>query len=327
MCVCVGLLPPTKIRTAGVCLFAPTRHLHVTSTTINQPSTTVKQSQTHPRHPCRSRHILFNQGPHTPDVRCAKPSPRALHLCRLIHPPQMPCRLHYNRHPRSRSRHHLVQPHIPHPRALKQPPADDVPSLQRNGFAAEPVPTPVCIVAIPTKREEIGRLRRRWPWRGVSSGRAFSSRRGRRSRWSGRSCLGRWASPQPLRSLITLSGAQCNDATSMILGAAFERRWSTRRRRSGRVVEEEWMATRRALPKIAECACCCRAVHYSRSGSAAAIGGGATVHARCGLLRHSRNAGITVAVALSVGTGSAAKPLKGWDVIGGWVLRALVCGR
>ena len=169
---------------------------------------------------------------------------------------------------------------------------------------------PVCIVAIPTKREEIGRLRRRWSWRGVSSGRAFSSRRGRRSRWSGRSCLGRWASPQPLRSLITPSGVQCNDATPMILGAAFERRWSTRRRRSGRVVEEEWMATRRALPKIAECACCCRAVHYSRSGSAAAIGGGATVHARCGLLRHSRNAGITVAVALSVGTGSAAKPLR-----------------
>ena len=30
---------------------------------------------------------------------------------------------------------------------------------------------------------------------------------------------------------------------------------------------------------------------------------------------------------LSVGTGSAAKPLKGWDVIGGWLLRALVCGR
>ena len=117
------------------------------------------------------------------------------------------------------------------------------------------LPPRVCIVAIPTKREEFGRLRRRWPWRGVSSGRAFSSRRGRRSRWSGRSCLGRWASPQPLRSLITLSGAQCNDATSMILGAAFERRWSTRRRRSGRVVEEEWMATRRALPKIAECAC------------------------------------------------------------------------
>ena len=89
------------------------------------------------------------------------------------------------------------------------------------------------------------------------------------------------------------------------------------------MVEEEWMATRRALPKIAECACCCRAVHYSRSGSAAAIGGGATVHARCGLLRHSRNAGITVAVALSVGTGSAAKPLKGWDVIGGWLLQGL----
>ena len=51
-------------------------------------------------------------------------------------------------------------------------------------------------------------------------------------------------------------------------------------------------------------------IHYSRSGSAAAIGGGATVHARCGLLRHSRNAGITVAVALSVGTGSAAKPFR-----------------
>ena len=67
--------------------------------------------------------------------------------------------------------------------------------------------------------------------------------------------------------------------------------------------------------------------HYRRSGSAAAIGGGATVHARCGLLRHSRNAGITVAVALSVGTGSAAKPLKGWDVIGGWLLQGrLVCG-
>ena len=139
MCVCVGLLPPTKIRTAGVCLFAPTRHLHVTSTTINQPSTTVRQSQTRPRHPCRSRHILFNQGPHTPDVRCAKPSPRALHLCRLIHPPQMPCRLHYNRHPRSRSRHHLVQPHLPQTRALSNHPP--MTSHPFNGFAAEPVPT------------------------------------------------------------------------------------------------------------------------------------------------------------------------------------------
>ena len=165
------------------------------------------------------------------------------------------------------------------------------------------------------------------PWRGVSSGRAFSSRRGRRSRWSGRSCLGRWASPQPRRSLITPSGVQCNDATPMILGAAALRGGG---RQGGDAPVEWWRRSgwqRAELSRRLPSAHVCRAVHYSRSGSAAAIGGGATVHARCGLLRHSRNAGITVAVALSVGTGSAAKPLKGWDVIGGWVLRALVCGR
>ena len=129
MCVCVGLLPPTKIRTAGVCLFAPTRHIHVTSTTIDQPSTTVRQSQTRPRHPCRSvpsstksrTHLTFvvlSRAHRTTPVPADPPSPNA-----LPPPLQPPPALPLKAPPRPTS--------PPANQSPEHPPADDVPSLQR----------------------------------------------------------------------------------------------------------------------------------------------------------------------------------------------------